>query len=45
MISVESLLRRKVTGEEGPATELEQGTYTLRVQAWSLVRYLLSPSF
>ena len=27
--SLETLLRRKATGEKGPATELEPGTYTL----------------
>ena len=27
--SLETLLRRKVTGEKGPATKLEPGTYTL----------------
>ena len=29
MTSQETLLRRKVTGEKGPAIELEPGTYTL----------------
>ena len=47
--SLQTLLRRKATGEKGPATELEPGTYTLsrsfsHTNYWSQSQILCLPS-